>query len=255
MRKIPQEAAGSFFPKVIRRTAINWLYVRIHATYLAAVAEIQRTSLIPLKVCCHFRSAQAIRDLVEAYVDSNKTNSAAIAVDTAVGDQRAKASALVLAAVVKGLTSSAEELAAKHKAKRGAKPAAVDLGHLMGRAGEMGHSVATPAMQKVRDYQLQVQSSPWKRFFGIIALHPHLCAARLCQLRVVNTDDERLADIMYVFRASHIWVVRLPMPVIRSDYSTAKSCSDRLLVFFSRSVSAPPADCSRCRSGLIFLQS
>lgn len=70
-----------------------------------------------------------------------------VAVAEAADDRHARA-AQVLAAVVSGLTSTPKELSAKHRSNRGAGPA---------KAGaEVAAAAASPAIQKIRDYQLQV---------------------------------------------------------------------------------------------------
>ncbi|CAM9648793.1 unnamed protein product, partial [Laminaria digitata] len=84
---------------------------------------------------------QAIRDMAD--VDDDKHP---VAVAEAADDRHARA-AQVLAAVVSGLTSTPKELSAKHRSNRGAGPA---------KAGaEVATAAASPAIQKIRDYQLQ----------------------------------------------------------------------------------------------------
>lgn len=127
--------------------------------------------VVPIGVT--FDVPQAIRDLAADacmnggnYADiSNSKSSSCIAINRPEENRHAAATALALAAVVSGLTSSPEELSAKHKANRSARAAAASAaGQTAGssaetsagqRSGE-GGAVATLAMQKVRDYQLQV---------------------------------------------------------------------------------------------------
>ncbi len=72
--------------------------------------------------------------------------------DTAEDDRQARA-AQVLSAVASGLTSTPKELSSKHRANRGAVGSA-EGGAVPGeRASTAG---AKPALQKIRDYQLQV---------------------------------------------------------------------------------------------------
>lgn len=71
-----------------------------------------------------------------------------VAVAEAADDRHARV-AQVLAAVVSGLTSTPKELSAKHRSNRGAGPT---------KAGaEVAAAAASPAIQKIRDYQLQVR--------------------------------------------------------------------------------------------------
>lgn len=67
-----------------------------------------------------------------------------------------RATAVVLAAVASGLTASPEELSAKHKLNRGGGVSAAGEKVV---SPEARGAVATPAIQKVRDYQLQVSLS------------------------------------------------------------------------------------------------
>lgn len=69
-------------------------------------------------------------------------------------DDRHVRAAQVLAAVVGGLTSTPEELSSKHRANRSAGASGTGTG-----AGATPSTVAAkPALQKIRDYQLQVRS-------------------------------------------------------------------------------------------------
>lgn len=71
--------------------------------------------------------------------------------------------AQVLAAVVSGLTSTPKELSSKHRANRSAGASASGTGTGTG-AAESGAGASTaaakPAVQKIRDYQLQVTLMP-----------------------------------------------------------------------------------------------
>lgn len=88
---------------------------------------------------------QAIRDMTDGGVDASS-------VDHSTDDQQARA-AQVLAAVVSGLTATPQDLSSKHRANRSAAGAS-------GGAGAVGVTAsavpAKPALQKIRDYQLQV---------------------------------------------------------------------------------------------------
>lgn len=87
--------------------------------------------------------AQAMRDMADTDDDKDP-----VAVAEAADDRHARA-AQVLAAVVSGLTSTPKELSAKHRSNRGAGPAKAG-------AGVVATAAASPAIQKIRDYQLQV---------------------------------------------------------------------------------------------------
>lgn len=93
-------------------------------------------------VRCHTVHVQAIRDMTDdGKHPTNKPQGA--------DDCQARA-AQVLAAVVSGLTSTPQALGNKHRANRGARSAGTDA--------DSATAVANPAIQKIRDYQLQVTS-------------------------------------------------------------------------------------------------
>ena len=100
---------------------------------------------------------QAIRDMVDGGNSlpgsvGRPTNGDG---DTDDHDRHARA-AQVLAAVVSGLTSTPKELSSKHRANRSAAASASGTGSGAGASA----AAAKPAVQKIRDYQLQVTLTP-----------------------------------------------------------------------------------------------
>lgn len=67
-------------------------------------------------------------------------------------DDRHVRAAQVLAAVVSGLTSTPKELSSKHRVNRNAGASVTGTG----AGAAVSTAAAKPAMQKIRDYQLQV---------------------------------------------------------------------------------------------------
>lgn len=110
-------------------------------------------------MCIPLPHLQAIRDLADKACLDDDGKSGGAPSDGG-GDRHARASALVLAAIVSGLTASPEELGAKHRANKKVKTAAAAASGQVTAAAGIGDSVTTPAIQKVRDYQLQVSSDP-----------------------------------------------------------------------------------------------
>lgn len=74
--------------------------------------------------------------------------------DPAEDDRQARA-AQVLSAVASGLTSTPKELSSKHRANRGAV-GSVEGTSVPGETATASTAGAKPALQKIRDYQLQV---------------------------------------------------------------------------------------------------
>lgn len=101
---------------------------------------------------------QAIRDIV----DGGKSLSGNVGHLTNEGghaddDDRHVRAAQVLAAVVSGLTSTPKELGSKHRANKSARASASTSGAGVAESGAgASTSAAKPAVQKIRDYQLQV---------------------------------------------------------------------------------------------------
>lgn len=103
---------------------------------------------------------QAIRDMVDGGNSlpgsvGHPTNEGGDTDDPDDHDRHARA-AQVLAAVVSGLTSTPKELSSKHRANRSAAASASGTGSGAGAST----AAAKPAVQKIRDYQLQVTLMP-----------------------------------------------------------------------------------------------
>lgn len=95
--------------------------------------------------------------------------------DASVGhptdDQHVRA-AQVLAAVVSGLTSTPKELSSKHRANRSA---GASMTGAVARAAA-STAAAKPALQKIRDYQLQVTLQD----YGCVPLFQDVCERVWC---------------------------------------------------------------------------
>ncbi|CAM9348633.1 unnamed protein product [Ascophyllum nodosum] len=90
---------------------------------------------------------EAVRDLTDYGRHSSAT-------DDGQADRHARASQ-VLAAVVSGLSCTPRELSLKHVAKKGSRPATEEPPIKTSGAVGTNGTVAKPALQKIRDYQLQ----------------------------------------------------------------------------------------------------
>lgn len=133
--------------QVVRTTVLKIFVGACSVAFIIVLAAI-RVSSDSLTIL----TPQAVRDLAEGYTDSDVTD----APTSTPEDRHARATALILAAIVDGLTASPDDLSGKHRANR-ANRAAVPPEQATG--AEAGARVTTPAMQKVRDFQLQVTFS------------------------------------------------------------------------------------------------
>ncbi|CAN0091694.1 unnamed protein product [Scytosiphon promiscuus] len=128
------------------------------------VVEDGKRSPVEFVVCA---VPEAIRQMTDGGVEAS--------IDHATDDQQARASQ-VLAAVVSGLTTTPQDLSSKHRANRSAAGSWGGSGAVEAPAETVP---AKPALQKIRDYQLQ--------------------ALLLCQLNILAMDLPESSDSLVAF--------------------------------------------------------